>query len=429
MSTPKIVTFGCRLNSYESEVMRKHLQDMQAKDVIIVNSCAVTGEAERQVKQSIRKLRRDHPTSKILVTGCAAQLNPGDYSRMSEVNAVFGNREKLDPLQLATVLNVDTVAVHEKPIVNVQDIMQVRETAHHLISGVDQRSRAFVQIQQGCDHRCTFCIIPYARGNSRSTSPQQIIQQIQHLVDAHIAEIVLTGVDITSYGQDLSQPITLGKLTADILNQVPKLPRLRLSSIDPIEMDPLLWEVIGSEQRLMPHLHLSLQAGDDMILKRMKRRHSSAQAVQLCQRLHQHRPDIALGADLIAGFPTETEEMFQNSLRHVQDCHISFVHVFPYSPRAGTPAAKMPQLPVEIRRERANLLRQLGDRQRQNFFARQLGKIQKVLIEKQAEDYSIGHSQHFASVRVPQAIEPGHIVQMVATAFQGDYIIADRLAE
>lgn len=429
VAEPKIVTFGCRLNSYESDIMRQHLQQLPADDVIVVNSCAVTGEAERQVKQSIRKLRRDHPSAKILVTGCAAQLHPADFAAMPEVNGVLGNLEKLDSDRLAEFVGVKLQESHAaSPPVAVQNIMEVRETAHHLLSGVDHRTRAFLQIQQGCDHRCTFCIIPYARGNSRSTPADQIIHQIQHLLEAGVGEVVLTGVDITSYGHDLSTPITLGQLTQQILRQVPELKRLRLSSIDPIEIDPALWEVVGSEPRLMPHLHLSLQAGDTMILKRMKRRHSAEQAVKLCDNLRTLRPDIALGADIIAGFPTETEDMFQNSLRHVQECGISFLHVFPYSSRTGTPAAKMPQLPMEVRRERASLLRQMGDRQRHLFFKEQQGKTQRVLVEKREEGYALGHSQHFAPVRLSGEAKIGQIVQAIATAWQPTFLLADMQA-
>ena len=426
MVDPKIVTFGCRLNSYESDVMRQHLQQLPADDVIVINSCAVTGEAERQVKQSIRKLRRENPTAKILVTGCAAQLHPDDFAKMPEVNGVFGNREKLDPTRLAEFVGGKPQESFTTPTpVAVQNIMEVRETAHHLLSGVDQRTRAFLQIQQGCDHRCTFCIIPYARGNSRSTPADQIIHQIQHLMEAGVGEVVLTGVDITSYGPDLANPLTLGELTQQILRQVPELKRLRLSSIDPIEMDPALWEAVKSEQRLMPHLHLSLQAGDTMILKRMKRRHSAEQAVKLCDDLRGMRSDIALGADIIAGFPTEDESMFQNSLRHVQECGISFLHVFPYSSRTGTPAAKMPQVPVEVRRERAGRLREMGDLQRQLFFQSQQGKIQQILVEKTESDYATGHSQHFAPVRLSMPAKIGSIVQATATGWQPTNLLAD----
>jgi len=370
MSSPRILTFGCRLNAYESEVMRGHAAAAGLNDTIIVNTCAVTAEAERQARQAIRRARRAHPDARIVVTGCAAQIAPERYAAMAEVDRVIGNEEKLKPESFdKSFLSEDL------PRVLVNDIMAVTETAPQLIDGFAERTRAFVQVQQGCDHRCTFCIIPYGRGNSRSVPLGEVVRQVRALVEDGTAEVVLTGVDITSYGGDLPGRPRLGQMLRRLLSQVPDLRRLRLSSLDAIELDPDLTRLIAEEPRLMPHLHLSLQAGDDMILKRMKRRHSRSEAVDLCNELRELRPDIVFGADLIAGFPTETDAMFENSLKLVEDCGLTYLHVFPYSARKGTPAAKMPQVPGPVRKERAARLRAAGEAALDRFLDAQVGRI------------------------------------------------------
>ncbi|MGH6945943.1 MAG: tRNA (N(6)-L-threonylcarbamoyladenosine(37)-C(2))-methylthiotransferase MtaB, partial [Kiloniellales bacterium] len=346
---PEVLTFGCRLNAYESEVKSAKAAAAGLSRAVIVNTCAVTSEAERQARQAIRRARRDNPAAEIIVTGCAAQIDPARYAAMPEVDRVIGNEEKLK-----------AESYRDQRPLQVADIMAVKETAPQLIAGFAERARAFVQVQQGCDHRCTFCVIPYGRGNSRSLPLGAVAAQIRALVERGVKEVVLTGVDITSYGGDLPGRPPLGQLLRRLLKQVPELPRLRLSSLDAIELDEELLRLVAEEPRLMPHLHLSLQAGSDLILKRMKRRHSRAQAVALTRRLKRLRPEIALGADLIAGFPTESDVAFEESLRLVDDCALTFLHVFPYSARQRTPAARMPQVPVALRRERAARLRALG---------------------------------------------------------------------
>ena len=405
--SPRILTFGCRLNAYESEVMRGHAETAGLGDTVIVNTCAVTAEAERQARQAIRKARREQPGARIIVTGCAAQIDPAGYAAMPEVDRVLGNEEKLRP---------ESFGDADGPRVRVNDIMAVTETAPQLIAGFAERTRAFVQVQQGCDHRCTFCIIPYGRGNSRSVPLGEVVRQVRALVERGVAEVVLTGVDITSYGGDLPGRPRLGQMLRRLLAQVPDLPRLRLSSLDAIELDPDLRRLLAEEPRLMPHLHLSLQAGDDMILKRMKRRHSRAEAVGLCEDLRRLRPDIVFGADLIAGFPTETEAMFQNSLALVEDCGLTYLHVFPYSPRRGTPAAKMPQVPAAERKARAARLRAAGEAALGRFLDAQLGRSASVLIEKQdAEGRVTGHSESFA----PVVLDRGEIGTVVAARVTG----------
>ncbi len=369
----EIVTFGCRLNSYESEVMRNHVRNAGLDDVVIVNTCAVTSEAERQARQTIRKLRRERPDARIVVTGCAAQIDPQRFAAMPEVDQVIGNQEKLQPESWG-------LAPAEKVLVN--DIMSVKETAGHLIGGFEDRARAFVQVQQGCDHRCTFCIIPFGRGPSRSVPIGGIVEQVQALVKAGYNEVVLSGVDITSFGPDLPGAPSLGQMVRRLLACVPDLPRLRLSSLDCIEMDEDLWRLIESEPRLMPHLHLSLQAGDDMILKRMKRRHGRADAVAFCERVRSLRPDVVFGADFIAGFPTETDDMFENTVRMVEECGLTWLHVFPYSPRPGTPAARMPQVDGAVRKERAARLRAVGAEAAARTLASLVGRTASVLVEK-----------------------------------------------
>jgi len=415
MTAPRILTFGCRLNAYESEVMRGHAEAAGLTDAIIVNTCAVTGEAERQARQAIRRARRENPEARIIVTGCAAQIDPDGFAAMTEVDRVLGNEEKL---------KAESFLSEDLPRVLVNDIMAVTETAPQLIDGFAERTRAFVQVQQGCDHRCTFCIIPYGRGNSRSVPLGEVVRQVRNLVEQGTAEVVLTGVDVTSYGGDLPGRPALGQMLRRLLAQVPELKRLRLSSIDAIELDPDLKRLVAEEPRLMPHLHLSLQAGDDMILKRMKRRHSRSEAVELCNELRELRPDIVFGADLIAGFPTETEEMFANSLKLVEDCGLTYLHVFPYSARKGTPAAKMPQAPMAVRKERAARLRAAGDAALARFLDAQIGKAVSVLIEKQESDGRfLGRSETFAPVLLDGG-EAGAVVEVAITGREGDNLLA-----
>jgi len=375
-STVDILTMGCRLNAYESEVMRGHAEAAGLKDAVIVNTCAVTGEAVRQAKQAIRRARRERPDASIIVTGCAAQIDPVQFADMPEVTRVIGNEEKL---KADTFTGLDMLA--DAPRVQVNDIMSVKETAAHLVDGIDGRARAFVQVQNGCDHRCTFCIIPYGRGNSRSVAAGEVVDQVKRLVATGHYEIVLTGVDLTSWGADLPNQPKLGNLVARILKLVPDLKQLRLSSIDAIEIDEPLFDLIAHEPRIAPHLHLSFQSGDDMILKRMKRRHSRNDAINLTQRLRAARPEIAFGADLIAGFPTETDEMFANTLASVDECGIDYLHVFPYSPRPGTPAARMPQVARDIIKARAATLREKGAVRLAARLDRHLGADALALVE------------------------------------------------
>lgn len=400
------LTFGCRLNAYESEVMKLEAEKAGLSNVLLVNTCAVTGEAVRQAKQAIRKARREHPERRIIVTGCAAQTEARSFGDMAEVDLVIGNADKLKaesyaPIALGAPLN-DKVQVN--------DIMSVRETAGHLIEGMDGRARAFVQVQNGCDHRCTFCIIPFGRGPSRSVPVAAVVEQVRRLVGNGYGEVVLTGVDATSYGADLADQPSLGTLVQAILTQVPDLPRLRISSIDSIEADAALYDAIASESRLMPHLHLSLQSGDDMILKRMKRRHSRADTLQFVARVRKSRPDIVFGADIIAGFPTETDAMFQNSLAMVTEADLSFLHVFPYSPRTGTPAARMPQVDRAIARQRAKLLRDAGNRQLARLFASRVGRTESVLVETP----TMGRTEQFVAVALTGGVH-GEIVPVTIT--------------
>ncbi len=387
------MTQGCRLNAYETEAMKELADAAGLKDIVVVNTCAVTAEAVRKSKQEIRKLRRDNPNSQMIVTGCAAQIEPKTFSEMSEVDLVIGNTEKMDSNTWNEISNKpDFVGKTEK--VMVDDIMSVKNTAGHLIDGFGTRSRAYVQVQNGCDHRCTFCIIPYGRGNSRSVPAGVVVDQIKRLVDTGYNEVVLTGVDITSWGADLPMVPKLGDLVQRILKLVPDLPRLRISSIDSIEADPALIDAISSEMRLMPHLHLSLQAGDDMILKRMKRRHLRDDAIEFCSKMRSVRPNIVYGADIIAGFPTETEEMFENSLKLIKECGLTWLHVFPFSPREGTPAARMPQMDRSIIKERAARLRLSGELAVKDHLAAQIGLEHNVLIENER----MGRTEGFTEV-------------------------------
>ena len=390
----KIITFGCRLNTYESEVMKTLSAQSGLDGAFIINTCAVTAEAERQARQEIRKIRRDNPLSKIIVTGCAAQINPHVFSQMEEVDQVIGNQEKME---LGTYTRI---AQGQTERVQVNDIMSVRETAAHLVSGFEGKARAFVQIQNGCDHRCTFCTIPYGRGNSRSVALGEIVAQINTLLENGYEEVVLTGVDITAYGGDLPGTPTLGQTLRRLFALVPKLKRLRLSSLDPVEMDEDLWNLIGTEDRLMPHLHLSLQAGDNMVLKRMKRRHLREDAIEFCKRAKSLRPQVVFGADLIAGFPTETEDMFENSLRIVDECDLTFLHVFPYSARSNTPASKMPQVEKHVIKERASRLRAKGQEALTRFFTSCVGQHVPVLVESVENGLIQGKTNQFAPVRL-----------------------------
>ena len=408
MSGTEIITFGCRLNAYESEVIRGLAAEAALTDAVIVNTCAVTAEAERQARQAIRRARRRRPDARIIVTGCAAQLDPGRFAAMPEVDRVVGNQEKLT----ASAFRPDVGAR-----VLVDDIMAVRQTAGHLIDGFRDRGRAFVQVQQGCDHRCTFCVIPYARGNSRSVPMGEVVRQVRRMVGAGHREVVLTGVDLTAYGADLPGRPSLGQMVRRLLALVPELPRLRLSSLDVAEADPELWRLIAEAPRLMPHLHLSLQAGNDLILKRMRRRHDRAEAVAFCLRARRLRPGIVLGADLIAGFPTETEAMFRDTLALVDDCGLGLLHVFPYSARPGTPAARMPQLPAPLRKERALRLRQKGAAALARLMDGRVGSRAQVLVERDGS----GRSEHYLPVRLDGAAPPaGTIVDARITG------VADR---
>jgi threonylcarbamoyladenosine tRNA methylthiotransferase MtaB len=411
---PVFSTHGCRLNAYESEAMKDLARNAGLGDVVIVNTCAVTAEAVRKARQDIRKLARTHPGSRIVVTGCAAQTEPGTFAAMPEVAHVIGNAEKMQPATWAGLATGSTEPVQ------VDDIMSVTETAGHLIDGFGARSRAYVQVQNGCDHRCTFCIIPFGRGNSRSVPAGVVVDQIRRLVDRGYNEVVLTGVDLTSWGGDLPGAPALGNLVRRILRLVPDLPRLRISSIDSIEADPDLMEAIATEPRLMPHLHLSLQAGDNMILKRMKRRHAREDAIAFCTEARRLRPDMVFGADMIAGFPTETDQMFENSLALVTDCDLTWLHVFPYSPRPGTPAARMPQVHGTAIRERAAALRAAGARQVARHLAAQVGHTHEVLMESPR----MGRTAQFTEVRFDTDQPEGQIVTARITGTEAETLKA-----
>ncbi|MEO0815862.1 MAG: tRNA (N(6)-L-threonylcarbamoyladenosine(37)-C(2))-methylthiotransferase MtaB [Pseudomonadota bacterium] len=378
MADPKLITLGCRLNAYESEVMRRHASEAGLGEAVIVNTCAVTAEAVRSSRQAIRRAAKDNPNAPVIVTGCAAQIEPERFAEMPEVTRVIDNHAKMQAETWAPTTLLDET----RPKVQVNDIMSVRETAAHLIDGMEGRARAYVQVQQGCDHRCTFCIIPYGRGNSRSVPAGDVVAQVRALAESGHHEVVLTGVDLTSWGADLPGSPQLGNLVQRILKLVPELPQLRISSIDAIEIDDALFEAM-SEPRLAPSMHLSLQHGDTLILKRMKRRHSREEAVALASRLRGARPEIALGADLIAGFPTEDEAAFQNSVDLIADCGLSFVHVFPYSPRPGTPAARMPQLPKAVIKERAARLRDAAAGALARHLDTKVGQTVDALIERE----------------------------------------------
>ena len=402
-SVPKFTTLGCRLNAYETEAMTELARAAGLGETVVVNTCAVTAEAVRKSRQEIRRLRRENPNARVVVTGCAVQTDPDSFAAMDEVDMVIGNAEKMRPETWAGMAR-DFIGETER--VQVDDIMSVTETAGHLIDGFGTRSRAYVQVQNGCDHRCTFCIIPFGRGNSRSVPAGVVVDQIRRLVARGYNEVVLTGVDLTSWGADLPATPRLGDLVMRILKLVPDLPRLRISSIDSIEVDDALMRAIAEEERLMPHLHLSLQAGDDLILKRMKRRHLRADAIRFCAEARRLRPDMTFGADIIAGFPTETEDMFLNSLALVEDCDLTWLHVFPYSPREGTPAARMPQVNGRAIRDRAARLRDAGERAAERHLAAQIGRDHAVLMESPR----MGRTAQFAEVHFDTDQPVGAIV-------------------
>ncbi len=407
-----MITFGCRLNAYESEAIRARAAEAQLRDAVVVNTCAVTAEAVRQSRQLIRRLRRENPQRRILVTGCAAQTEPDTYAGMAEVDAVLGNHEKLSAQAYADF----GAGTAER--IKVNDIMSVRETASQMVDHFEGHTRAFLQVQNGCDHRCTFCIIPFGRGPSRSVPMGAVVAEARRLVEKGFAEIVLTGVDLTSYGADLPGAPSLGSLVEKLLHLVPEMKRLRLSSLDSIEADPVLMRMIAEEERLMPHFHLSAQSGDDMILKRMKRRHARADTIGFCAEVRRLRPGAAFGADLIAGFPTETEEMFQNSLALVEDAGLSFLHVFPFSPRPGTPAARMPQLSRALVKERAARLRARGAAALTARLDRLVGSRQTVLVEQGDQ----GHTPCFTRVSLEAGSARGTLLPVLITGRDGNHL-------
>jgi len=417
MTAPVFATLGCRLNAYETEAMKELSAAAGVENAVIVNTCAVTAEAVRKAKQEIRRLSRENPGATIIVTGCAAQTEPETFAAMPEVARVIGNHEKMQAETWVGLKAPDLIGVTEK--VQVDDIMSVKETAGHLIDGFG-RHRAYVQVQNGCDHRCTFCIIPYGRGNSRSVPAGVVVEQIKRLVDKGFNEVVLTGVDLTSWGADLPAQPRLGDLVMRILRLVPDLPRLRISSIDSIEADEALMGAIATEPRLMPHLHLSLQAGDDLILKRMKRRHLRDDAIRFCEEARRLRPDMVFGADIIAGFPTETEEMFTRSVDLVRDCGLTFLHVFPFSPRKGTPAARMPQVRGPEIKDRAARLRAAGDAALAAHLAAQMGVTHRVLMEGPR----VGRTEQFTEVAFGADQPEGQIVTAKVTGFAGERLVA-----
>ena len=418
MNNVNFQTFGCKLNSYETETMQNLCEKAGLANITVVNTCAVTAEAVRKAKQIIRKIRRDNPSKTIVVTGCAAQIEPETFAQMEEVDLVIGNEEKLS---IPTWKNIKNGVVTGNIVsrVAVTDIMKVTKIDPWKINKLGNRSRAYVQIQNGCDHRCTFCIIPFGRGNSRSVSAENVLGQIQKLVDSGFNEIVLTGVDLTSWGKDLPTQPELGSLVRIILKEVPSLPRLRLSSIDSIELDKTLIEIIMGEKRFMPHLHLSLQSGDNLILKRMKRRHTREQTINFCHLVQQERPEITFGADIIVGFPTESETMFQNSLDLISKCNLTWLHVFPFSARNGTPAARMPQVSGENIKVRAKKIRALGQVQVTKYLDSSLGKSHDVLIEGKGK----GRTETFAQVLVDPTFKPGTIESLISDSHNGSQLL------
>ena len=407
MSGAEVINFGCRLNINEAEIIRRNTENLE--NTVILNTCAVTNEAVRQARQTIRRIKREKPDVRIIVTGCAAQTESERFLEMPEVNLILGNAEKFNP---------ENYQITNERI-RITDIQELKETAGHLVQGFNANTRAFLQIQNGCDHRCTFCIIPYGRGPSRSIAAGQIVEQIRDLVKVGYREVVLTGVDLTDYGSDLPGKPRLGNLVRRILKLVPELERLRISSLDSAEADEDLLIAFAEDSRLMPHVHLSLQSGDNLILKRMKRRHNAEQANKFVQELRKARPDIVLGADFIAGFPTETDEMFENTCAHVEELNIAFLHVFPYSSRPNTPAAKMPQISGEIIRKRAQRLRKIGQKQFNKLMQAEIGKTRNILIEKDGN----GRSEHYIPVKFSQKIQAGQIVQAKLQEVKTSYMV------
>lgn len=397
MSNNQVVTFGCRLNIYESEIIKQNLDLSGLDDVVIFNTCTVTKAAEKEAVKAIRKLKKERPEAKIIVTGCAVQASPDKFASMSEIDKILGNEEKLDYKNYS----------FDQERILVNDIMSVKETAPHLVQKFTEHSRAFIQVQNGCDHRCTFCIIPFGRGNSRSVPIGAIVTQVQNLVESGYKEIVLTGVDVTSYGPDLPGKPSFGQMIKRLLNLVPDLHRLRLSSIDVAEIDEELFELMAYEKRLMPHFHISLQAGDNMILKRMKRRHAREDVIEYCNKLRSIRPEVSFGADIIAGFPTETEEMFQNTANIIKEADLQFLHIFPYSEREGTPARRMPQVPPLVRKERAALLRKIGEDNLDNYYKKFDGFKASILVEKN----NMGHTENFIPVNIQFEASEGQIIE------------------
>lgn len=450
--TNQVITFGCRLNAFESELIKQAVEKSGQEDLIVFNSCAVTSEAERQLRQAIRQTAKKNPQAKIVVTGCAAQIDPAKYANMAEVDLVLGNQEKSESISYDLVsrrqravgslgenINQNPEIIHKDKLfketiktsffdetaqekIRVNDIMSIKDTAEHLVLDFEGKSRAFVQIQNGCNHRCTFCIIPYGRGNSRSVGFGQIVDQIKQLVDKGYKEVVLTGVDITDYGKDLLGDLTLSQMIRRLLKLVPELPRLRLSSVDVAEVDDELLDIIKNEERFMPYLHISLQSGDDTILKRMKRRHSRKQVLDFCDKVRKLRGGVAFGSDIIAGFPTETDEMFLNSLNLIKEAGLVFNHIFPYSVREGTPAAKMPQVNGVVKKHRAKLLREATVLELNNFLTTMVGSRQKVLIE----NGSIGRCENFVQVKlqlVPANLQGGDISEVEIIGKKSNYLI------
>jgi threonylcarbamoyladenosine tRNA methylthiotransferase MtaB len=406
----KVVTFGCRLNIYESEIIKNNLAKSGMDNVVVINSCAVTKQAEKQARQTIRKLKKADPQKTIIVTGCAAQNNPAMFANMPEVDKVIGNEEKLS----------DKYYSLDSKRVIVNDIMSVKETANHLIRSFDGKARAFIQVQNGCDHRCTFCMIPFGRGNSRSVPIGVLVEQIRELVVGGFKEVVLTGVDVTAYGADLPGSPTFAQMIKRLLALVPELARLRLSSIDVAEIDDELFQLMAHHKTLMPHFHISLQAGDNMILKRMKRRHTREQVVEFCHSLRKIRPEISFGADIIAGFPTETDEMFENTRKLISEAGIQYLHVFPYSEREGTPAARMPQIPMKIRKERAAILRAEGVKELTKFFKQNIGQKVALLVEKN----NIAHSESFIPVKLQGEFLSGELLNAELISLDNEYMLA-----
>ena len=417
----EVLTFGCRLNVSESELVRRHAETAGIEDTVIINSCAVTGEAVRKAQQAIRRLKRQRPGARVVVTGCAAQTEPDSFAAMNEVDQVLGNHAKLAADTWVKAKHLLDFGVGLKEKIRIDDLDSVRETALHLVDGYEGHVRAFVQVQNGCDHRCTFCIIPFGRGPSRSVPMGEIVEQVRRLVENEYREVVLTGVDLTAWGLDLPGAPRLGRLVRAILRHVPDLQRLRISSIDPVEADADLLRAIAEEERLMPHLHLSLQHGDDLILKRMKRRHSRAGATAFCNEARRLRPGMVFGADLIAGFPTETEQHFRNSLSLADDCGLTFLHVFPFSPRKGTPAARMPQLDHATVKERARRLRDKGEAMLRRHFAGEIGRRRRVLAEGSGME---GHSEHFARVAFARPAPRGTILDVKISGHDGRRLLA-----